>query len=169
MDADLDQVAQWEKDMFGRFYSTNSEQADDMMYRITVAMDNRDEAALKELFSELAIGESDDMDAQIANLFDFYEGKMISYERYGPGSHSEKNEDMYYKKIFASYDIQTDSEAYRMTFEFCTIDSEHPDNLGILSIYIIKHEDDSTPDYAYWGPKDWEPGIHIEGKLLKSN
>ena len=164
MNADLDQVAQWEKDMFGRFYSTNREQSEAMMQKFIAAIESRDEAALKELFSDLVIGNTEGFDDQIAQLFAFYEGSAVSIYTSGPGSHSEKNGEVYYKEIFDTFEIRTDSQAYRITYKFCTIDSVHPENVGILSVYIIKEENLTDPSRAYWGPpeEEQEAGIHIE-------
>lgn len=164
LDTDLDQVAQWEKDMFGRFYNTNREQSEAMMQKFIATIESRDEAALKELFSDPAIGNTEGFDDQIAQLFAFYEGKSVSISIEATGSHSEKDGDVYYKEIFSTVKIQTDSQAYRIAYKFCTIDSVHPENVGILSVYIIQEENLTNPSRAYWGPpeEEQEAGIHIE-------
>lgn len=155
-------VTECENDMFNRRYNTNSEQADAVFQSIVSSIEGRDAPALKALFSEYATSACKNMDEQIMCLFDFYEGEMLSFSRYGPGSHSAKEENVYVKEIFASYDVQTTSGEYRIAVKFCTIDASNPENIGLRSIYIIKGED-SNPDYAYWGGDSWDPGINIEG------
>lgn len=164
--ATISDVIEWENDMFNRYYSTDSDQADAVLQAIVTAIESQDSAMLKALFSKYAVDTSVNLDDQILCLFDFYEGEMVSFCRYGPGSHSTKEENMYVKEIFVSYDIHTTSGDYRIAVKFCTIDSSHPDNVGIGSLYIINQKN-SDLNYAYWGGNVWNAGIHIEGQYLK--
>ena len=43
----------------------------------------------------------------------------------------------------------------------CTKDDFDQDNIGLLSIYIIKSED-WKEDCVYRGDGKWTPGIHID-------
>lgn len=97
----------------------------------------------------------------ISSLFDFYDGEMISFKRYGPGSNSFKEGNIYSKEIFASYDVTTTKGVYRISILFCTVDTQTPGNVGILSLYIIRAENSDT-DHAYWGDDSRSPGINIE-------
>jgi len=117
---------------------------------------------LRELFATSTINTVGSFDEDIDALLDFYEGEMISHKQHGPGSHAIKDVAYQRKEVFASYDISTNLEEYRLAIRFCTVDSENPENLGIYSLYIIKAED-SNMDYAYWGNDVWNLGINIEG------
>jgi hypothetical protein len=160
--ATISNVIEWENDMFNRYYNTDSDQADAMFQAIVSAIESQDSVMLKALFSEYAADTAVNLDDQILYLFDFYEGEMVSFCRYGPGSHAIKEGNKYVKEIFSSYDIQTTSGEYRMAVIFYTIDSSNPKNIGLFSIYIIKSED-SNLDYAYWGEDIWDVGINVEG------
>lgn len=153
-----------ESDMFNRRYNTNGEQADDVFEQIIDAIEGDDTSALRELFSISTVAAIDNFDEDINALIDFYEGEMISYKRYGPGSHASKEGTSYTKDVFASFDVTTNLAKYRLAIRFCTIDSENSENLGVHSLYIIKAEN-SDMDFAYWGNDIWNIGINIEDNI----
>ena len=158
------QITQWEDEIFNRFYNTDGEQADNVVERIATSLDNKDSAALIHLFSARTVGSCENIDKDISQLFDFYDGEMVEYKRYGPGSSGSKDNGQYTKEIFATYDVTTTAGVYRIAIEFCTIHSLEPDKIGLTSLYIIKAED-SDMDFAYWGNEAWGAGIVIdEGK-----
>ena len=153
--------AQWEKDMFGRLFNTDADQADEVFQAFISAVQAQDAHSLKAMFSDYAIDASENMDTQIDQLFALYTGEMTSFDRYGPGSHSEQNGDKYLKEIYASYNIYTSEADYRMAIKFCTIDSADSDNIGIQSIYIVQRTGRNAVS-PYWGSNDWNLGINVE-------
>lgn len=150
-----------ESELFDRFNNTNGEQADHMFSELIQTIEDKNTSTFKTLFSPCIIETQENFNDNISSLFDFYDGEMISFKRYGPGSNSFKEGNIYSKEIFASYDVITTKGMYRISILFCTVDTQTPGNVGILSLYIIRAENSDT-DHAYWGDDSWSPGINIE-------
>lgn len=158
-----EQIEEWESEMFDRFYSTDGEQANLMFEKIISCIEEQDSTAMKKLFSLNTIDTVANIDEGIKVLFDFYEGEMASYKLWGPASYSSKEYNVYTKRLDASFDVYTTVGVYRIAIRFCTIDSQTPENLGLISLYIIKAED-SNMEYTYWGGDIFNPGITIESE-----
>ncbi len=148
-------------DMFDLNGKSDAQQADAVLERLVEAITNEDEQTIQSLFAENVHLSADDFDDKVAALFDFFEGNLVSFKRYGPGSDMQKEGDFHKKEIFASYDIFTDSSVYRLAIRFCTADSQNADNIGVTSIYITELDDTATKQ-AYWGGEKWIPGVNIE-------
>ena len=164
VDETSESMLELEKELFNRFSDSDSEQADVVFQQIISLIENEDRASLQTLFSAHTMDSVENMDGQVSALFDFYEGKMTSFQRYGPGTQTAKDNGAYYKTIYASYDVTTSEGDYRMVIYFCTVDSACDENVGLTSIYIIKAEN-SNLDFVYWGEwgtDEWSPGITIE-------
>ena len=155
-------VQKWEKDLFVRCFLPEADIADEFLKIMVGLVETEDSASLRDLFSENTVASCENMDDSIVELVDFWQGDMVSCERYGPMSHTEKEGEAYYKEICASYDVVTSSGSYRLAFKLCIVDTEVPENLGLHSVYIIKAED-SDMQFAYWGGGIWNDGIVIEG------
>ena len=146
-----------------RYYDTGSSQADRTLEQMLQAIEEQDPAAVQAMFAPNSIDGAGNMDEMTAVLFDFYEGEMISYKRYGPATHESKHGELHTKRLEASYDVTASAGNYRIAMQICMIDSEDPENVGMSSFYIIKAEDTDT-SYAYWGDQLWTPGITVEGE-----
>lgn len=150
-----------EEDIFNRFYDNDGEQTDLLFEQIIQSLENHDVSNLKNLFSVWACNTADNLDEDINDLLEFYNGEMVSFKRYGPGSHAVKEGNSKRKEIFASYDVTTTEAKYRIAFRFCTVDSDNSDTIGLYSFYIIEAEN-SDRNFAYWGNDEWIVGINIE-------
>lgn len=147
-----------------RTYRSDKEQATFVFEQIIKAIESNDSVALKELFSVSTVTSVDGFEEDMNALMDFYEGEMVSYKQFGPGTHAVKEGSIQRKEMFASFDIITTLADYRLAIRFFTVDSADPENLGVYSLYIIKAEN-SNPDSAYWGSDEWDAwneGINIE-------
>ena len=71
---------------------------------------------------------------------------------------------MMVKSYDMTYDFNTNICKYRLAIKWCAQDTSNADNVGIWSLYIIRAEDDITPNHAYWGDCLWTNGINI-GKV----
>lgn len=158
---DTSHTSDSEKELFNRFYSTDGEQADALFAQIIAAIESQDSETMKAFFAAYVIDAAEDIENDISSLFDFYEGEMTTYKRYGPGSHTTKEGSEYTKEIFASYDVTTTTGIYRIAINFCTVDYENANRMGLTSMYIMKAEN-SDMNFAYWGGDVWDAGIVIE-------
>lgn len=146
-----------------RYYDTGSDQADRTLEQMIQAIEDQDAASVQAMFAPNAIDSAENMDEMTAALFDFYEGEMISYKRYGPATYESKHGDFHTKRLEASYDVTTSAGNYRIAMQICMIDSSDPENVGMSSFYITKAEDTDT-SYAYWGDQLWSPGINVDDR-----
>ena len=154
--------------ILGRYSHDDQGDANAKMDKVLEAIKNKDKGSLKKMFSIKAISEAKDFDQSIIDLFDYFLGDFISYNDWGgPGVHEGINDDgtsRNWKSIDSSYDVKTSKQIYRFAIQEYTQDTANSDNVGIQSLYIIKMEDDTDPQFGYRGDNKNTPGISINIK-----
>ncbi len=119
----------------------------DLAIEVLRCLDEDDAEALKSLFCEKVMN-SADIDEQIAEGFEFYEGKMISRDEHigSGGSDSYRDGRCIYRYILPTlYDVVTDSgEKYDIWINSYPIYEEKPQLIGIHHIEIIRERDDAV-------------------------
>lgn len=145
------------------FFARNDTQiANEQLEALLEAIQSKNAQAVKELFSDNAWAESGNMEKSILVLFDYFQGELVSYKSWaGPSVHATKNHGEYWKSYDCTYDFETTQDKYRLAMEIITVDTADTDNVGIQSLYIIRFEDDTRPNFAYWGDGEHTPGINI--------
>ena len=135
-----------------------------VLEKIVKSIETKDTELLLSLFSENTKAECPDLDKQAEALLNYCSGRMLSYGKFrglpvssvhmdGEGNYQESHE--------PSYDINTTDGSYRITFRYTEIDTIDRANEGILSLYVIKAEDDIDTTYLYSGDGKYTPGIHL--------
>lgn len=125
---------------------------------LSIQSDNKDQ--LKALFSKNALSKIQSFDLSAQELFDYYEGEAKFYDDWaGPFVKTTKDEDQIYQLMESSFNVKTESNEYRFAMQYVTMGNET--DIGLISLYVIKANDDVNPDYAYWGDGLFLPGIHI--------
>jgi hypothetical protein len=126
------------------FVDVEAEQRN-MTEAILQALDDHDSETLKGMFCEYA-RELPELDQQIQAAMDFYEGKLVSYDKddsiLGGGGYKEIEEII---TLIATggavYDISTDAgKRYAMSFSNYLVYWNHPESVG-LSVVRIKSLD----------------------------
>ncbi len=137
-------------------------EANAKMDKVLEAIENKDNTALKSLFSKRTIAEVDYLDQSIMDLFDYVQGDFVSYDDWGgpEGDETWDNGDKQ-KILYSSYDVKTSTEEYRFAIQNFTVDTADADNVGIHSLYDIKMKDDTDPQLGYRGDNEFTLGIHI--------
>lgn len=126
------------------------------------AIQTQDIDAVRALFSENALKEAENADESIRDLFDYFQGELISYNDWGgPGVTAEMEYGDYQKIYDSTYDFETTQDKYRLAMEIITADTTDTGNVGIRSLYIIRFEDDTDQNCAYRGDGAYTPGINI--------
>ena len=145
------------------FFARNDKQiANEQLEALLEAIQSKNAQAVKELFSDNAWAESGNMEKSILVLFDYFQGELVSYKSWaGPSVHATKNHGEYWKSYDCTYDFETSKDKYRLAMEIVTVDTTDADNIGIRSLYIIRFEDDTDQNCAYWGDGEHTPGINI--------
>ncbi|MEI6100667.1 MAG: DUF5104 domain-containing protein [Eubacteriales bacterium] len=136
--------------------STNKANA--YMAQIVEAVNNKDKTALKSIFSKKALSEAQDLDTNMDALLVFIKGKIVSFDYTGGSGDNKFNYGHGYKSYGAVYDVNTDNHKYLFLIEEYTVDTDHPDNVGVYIIHVVKEE-----DKAGWenNPLITTAGIHI--------
>ena len=137
---DLNESSEYNpRDLFSRDYPFAKETA----LEVIRCLDSDDSEALKSLISDdVVLGCN--IDERINELFDFYKGKSVSYERISSGiQSSEYRKDHYqYKAIEIDIDdILTDeNESYSLELWYVLVDDENPSQIGISKIFFRNDE-----------------------------
>ena len=140
--------------------------AREQMDALIDGINGHDSGKIRNSFAKTVISQVQDMEISVERFFDYITGDIISYEFSYPatqGRFGTKEEN--YLKLLVNYTIQTTENTYRVTtYDMCIYDN-HPENIGIHSLYIISEEDlgeaAQIPDYGYWGDGKETPGINI--------
>lgn len=109
--------------------------------------DNDDVSGLKELFCSATVARNEDIEEQIKDAFDFYEGKSTTYGSItAPEERSIRNGRVV--KINSNpfiLDIETDEgKKYDIKIYAYTINEEHPDFVGISEINIYTRDENDN-------------------------
>ena len=93
-------------------------------------------------------------------MFDFVQGNIESWKTIVHGATTESiNHGSRIKKSSSWYYVNTDKQKYLFFFMDCTIDTEHPENVGVYMLQVIKAEDKDT-EFDGGGPKTRCAGIY---------
>ena len=141
-------------------FDDSGSHADLLLEQLIDAIENQDKDAVEGLFSSQALDLATDIDQQMSELFDFFQGTVESWDRTGSSSVKNIEGDTRETKNIAWYDVVTSNDSY--VFFMISNDSTgtmNSDVTGLYSLWVInKEEEDSQLT-------DWEdmeiPGIHI--------
>lgn len=123
---------------------------------------SKDSEKFDELFSNNVKNDTN-YEANKKELFELITGEIVnisSAEKSGIGT-TKKNDVGQIKKILhSSVVLETSNGKFHIAMNQCTIDTAEPNNIGIISIYVIK-ESDRTDTSVYRGESQWYSGINI--------
>lgn len=131
------------------------------------AIISNESAKIKFMFAD-----SIQADAQLAeeahDLIEFIQGKIISYSsasEQGTSAEYQFEHGKQKKEIQSAFTIKTTESKYYIAVKECVKDEFDPNNIGLLSIYIIEAEN-WNEDYIYRGDGKWSYGINIVGSIV---
>ena len=111
--------------------------------QVLEAIKNRDNDALKAMFSERALGEADDFGGNVDYLFSFIQGDIDSWEKpSGPTVFDSYNHGSKKKEVSSYYYINTDKQRYFFLLRDHPVDTDHPDNVGLYLLLAVRAEDE---------------------------
>lgn len=145
---------------------SEQEMADKVMEEISLALDNKDSDAIKEMFSLQARENTTELQQQILDLISFYKGKMTSYEGHISSSNVREKGANVSKYIQGMYRLCTEKENYQVHFEYRPISEDKPDEIGMNSLELVTEETyqkavDSEGSYKWQGSPD-ESGVYMK-------
>ena len=110
------------------------------------ALENDDKYSIKNLFSVNVQDKSEDLDAQIDELIEYFNGDVISYDKVSINAEGKSINDgvMTYYRIgnARTGKVITNEATYIISFSAIIIDKDNKDNEGIWRIWIGKDEKD---------------------------
>ena len=110
-----------------------------MLDEVIKCLDEKDTETLKNMFSEY-VTENYDLDEEIKNAMDAYNGKMVSCEKFfcDNGGYSIQDGYFSYRCCSVEYEcVSMDSgEEYNIVVKICFVDDEYPERIGVTGIDI---------------------------------
>ena len=150
--------------------SSEREESNARMEELLEALDSGDREAVKSIFSQQAIDKSEDFESNLDELMEIYQGEFVSYDDWGSVNTDESfGGGQRLKILYSTYDVTTTQEVYRIAVKDIVVHNNNEDNVGILSLYIIKYNEDTDTIYAYSGDGNYTPGININIKNVITN
>lgn len=141
------------------FYN-DDKKADARFEQVLKAIENKDNKGLKAMFSKQAIANAEDMDSSIEYVFNLFQGKVTSWNNNNGGPILDEANDYGHitKEAKSFYNVSTDKQKYIFFILEYTTDTDHPYNVGLYTLRVIKAEDKET-QFGYW--QDMKiPGVY---------
>jgi len=143
------------------FTDDSNQKADARLKQVIDAINNKDGETFKNMFSKQALSGADDFDGNWNVLLSYIQGNIQSWKSTGAYGGGETIDGNNHTKETDSFYIvtTTNSQEYRIAIYETTVDTVHPDNVGIYSFCIINSKDYSDSEHDYGG--DRRLGISI--------
>ena len=128
----------------GTVYSDDGQKANARLEQVIEAIENRDKIDLRAMFSQQALAEAEELDERMDYLFDFIQGDIESWESSAGGVDESNRHGHKVKKTRYWYTVTTEEEEYLFFLLEYPVDTEHPENVGLYMLQVIKAEDRET-------------------------
>ena len=119
-------------------YKDEGQIADEHLNQVIEAIENHDKDSLKSIFSKTALNEAQDLNGRMDYLFGFVQGDIKSWEMIGGGAGGVNNYGHWLMKSRYWYNVKTDKEDYLFFLYEYTEDTDHPENVGLYMLQVIK-------------------------------
>ena len=119
---------------------SDKEIAESKLLKILDALENKDSEALKNMLSEEALNEAEDLDEDIQNVLDYYKGAHIEYKGDTPtssGSYNAGKRTEYH--VSSTFEVTTEVDSYYIAFYYQVINDKCPEKIGLRCIQIVKN------------------------------
>ena len=137
----------------------DSRLADKATNDLCSSIKDRDKAAVKNLFSEKARSEADDIDAQIDKLFAFIDGEVVAWKRreLDPMVKDDVEYGQISKQEWFWVYLKTEKDVYAMYLSYYPINDFESESEGIYSLLVVRAADKDRLE-------EWSelPGINIQ-------
>ena len=146
--------------MSGLRFETDTQYVDGRLQEMLEALNNQDKTAVKSMFSQKALTEAVEFDEHLDYLFNFFQGKVLSWERKGgPSVFKNKEHGRITQEVSVWYKVDTDQESYLFIFIECIKDTANQNNVGLYTLRVIRTEDELT-QFNSWNDVRI-PGIYM--------
>ena len=147
--------------MFNRYIEDDDKKAEETLQRVLDAIENKDKDTLKTVFSKKSLNETADMDSNIDNIFDFFQGQAGLLDEGTLGTDESFEYGLKLKRYVYRAVVIINQERYFFFLLEYPVDKEEPDNVGLYTLFITKEENREYfgywQDHVYPGIVLWEP------------
>ena len=127
--------------------------------QVLKVMEKKDKNGLKAMFSKKALDKAKDINGGIDYAFNLFQGKVTSWDNDGGPIVDETNDYGHdTKEVKSFYNVNTDKGKYIFSLLEYPTDTDHPDNVGLYTLRVIKAEDKKT-QLGYWQDMKM-PGVY---------
>jgi len=143
-------------------FDDSHRKADARMEQIADALNDRDAAALKEMFSTYALEKATGIDDGLDYLLSFFPNGGISWEGNTVDSEGHTSSGKKSEVLFAFYKVSAEGNDFWLFFaDFTVNEVENPDNVGVYALGVTPwtedlHSGEAEPFF------DWAGGIHLK-------
>jgi hypothetical protein len=151
-----------DKNFMSLFEDDDEKIADKTFNKIIAAVESNDNLEMVNIFSN-TVKNDVNLSQSVTGFYDFIDGDIVSFSsasEAGVGTDYQKEKGKKKKEIQSAFCITTTENTYYIAIKECVKDEFDDNNIGVVSIYIIK-SNDWKEDYIYRGDGKWTPGINI--------
>lgn len=148
---------------FGMF--DNRQEICDYAHAFLTAAQQKDIAAMKELFAPNAISEVGDeqLDEMMGEFMNYFQADSFTLEApIGPICGQHFNGGKKSRELRGPVEMTSDKSEYRIAIKCVPIDDWNEDNIGIWSVYIIERSKDTDLESIYIGDKKYRTGVYTD-------
>ena len=147
-------------------FDNSNKTVDARMEQLLLIVANKDENALKEMFSTQALADTSSFDDGMKYLFDLIEGNVLSWKQERYSSDGLRMDGKEYQKLFVWYTVVTDKGEYLLFTSDYIINTICPDNVGLYTLRAIEKIGDEVSFDVDWDDLEI-PGIYTPDHYLE--
>ncbi len=125
---------------------SQEKEANLILSNLLTYLENNDTSAIKDLFADNLIINSDTLDNEIQQMVEYFDGKVISYKKIGTvaGEISYRDGKVTYSVASNAHtnEIVTDSCTYKLSFAAILVNDDNKASEGLWRIWIGKSDND---------------------------
>lgn len=122
-------------------HASDEEVANEKLTKIIEYIENKDYEGLKSMFSKRALDEAGDFSEKAEELFEFFEGEIVSWEKDdGPTVFRSNDHGVVVKEVDSYYIVKTDQQSYFVCINDFPEDDKNTDNQGVNMLLVVREE-----------------------------
>lgn len=152
------------------FYSNEFDYSSGIINEIFAAIKTYDENKMVDIFAPASTVDKESFLKSVNELFEYCGACEVLSLKLGTINSDVLSENGNRKLIYVfSYEVITNTDAYRVFIKATRTDSLNEKNVGVNSLYIIRFEDDTDTSTAYKGDEKYTEGINIGIKSIDNS
>ena len=120
-------------------WKSDQEQSDEIMENIVKALEDKDSSALLRQFSKRTQKEQEDLEQQIEELMEYYQGERKEFKGLAATNEHNNRGKLIEKSFLGNYKLTTDQKTYRVCYKFQLAD-ENKENVGLTALEFVTEE-----------------------------